>query len=74
MNITSNITNIVCGVPHSSLLGPLVFVLYINDLPHISNVCKHVLFTDDTNLIFSDKLITDLKTNIQRYLNKLFIC
>ena len=72
MNTTSNINNIACGVPQGSVLGPLLFVLYINDLPNISNSFKPVLFADDTNLIFSDKSITALKTNIQRNLNKLF--
>ena len=72
MNTTSNINNITCGVPQGSVLGPLLFVLYINDLPNISNSFKPVLFADDTNLIFSDKSITALKTNIQRNLNKLF--
>ena len=72
MNTTSNINNIACGVPQGSVLGPLLFVLYINDLLNISNSVKPVLFADDTNLIFSDKSITALKTNIQRNLNKLF--
>ena len=52
-------------------MGPLLFVLYINDIPNIYNSFKPVLFADDTNLIFSDKSITDLKTNIQLNLNKL---
>ena len=69
---TSNINNIACGVPQGSVLGQLLFVLYINILPNISNSFKPVLFADDTNLIFSDKSITALKTNIQRNLNKLF--
>ena len=72
MNITSNINNMLCGVPYGSVLGPLLFVFYINDLPNIFNSFKPVLFADDTNLIFSDKLITALKTNIQRTLSKLF--
>ena len=52
MNTTSNINNISCGVPQGSALGPLLFVLYINDLLNISNSFKPVLFADDTNLIF----------------------
>ena len=72
MNTTSNINNIACGVPQFSVLGQLLFVLYINNLPNISNSFKPVLFADDTNLIFSDNSVTDLKTNIQSNLNKLF--
>ena len=72
MNTTSDINNIACCVPQGSVLGPLLLVLYINDLPNISNSFKPVLFADDTNLIFSDKSITYLKTNIQLNLNKRF--
>ena len=46
-----------------------LYYSYINDLPNIYNSFKPVLFADDTNLIFSDKSITDLKTNIQCNLN-----
>ena len=49
-----------------------LYCRYINDIPNISNSFYPVLFVDDTYLIFSDKPITDLKTNIQCNLNKLF--
>ena len=71
MNTTSNINNILFCLPQCSVLGPLLFVLYINDIPNISNSFKSVLFADNTNLIFTDKSITDLKTNIQRNFDRL---
>ena len=68
----SNYNNITCGVPQGSVLGPLLFILYINDLPTISNNVKPILFADDTNLIFYDKTILNLKDKMQTDINKLF--
>ena len=46
--------DISCGVPLGSVLGPLSFLIYINDLCQISNIYDLVLFADDSNLFFSD--------------------
>ena len=68
----SNYNNITCGVPQGSVLGPLLFILYNNDLPTISNNFKPILFADDTNLILYDKTILNLKDKMQTDINKLF--
>lgn len=49
-----------CGVPQGSVLGPLLFLLYINDLPNALNQ-KCILFADDTTLITKSKSKEELK-------------
>jgi len=47
--------DITCGVPQGSILGPLLFLVYLNDLPNASQIISTVMFADDTNLFFSDR-------------------
>ena len=56
----SGLAAINCGIPQGSVLGPLLFLLYINDLNHTTKFCKIHHFADDTNLLCMSNSIKKL--------------
>ena len=70
-NLDSNLQNVTCGVPQGSVLGPLLFLLYINDMPLISSLISYILYADDTTGLYSSPSLDDLFSTVQTELNNL---
>ena len=67
----SILRNVICGVPQGSILGPKLFILYINDICNVSPVFKFILFADDTNIFCSGSDIVQLSIIVSNELDKL---
>ena len=68
----SSMLEIICGVPQGSILGPLLFLIYINDIVKVSTSVMPLLYADDTNLFCSGKdtseIIGTLNNELKLYM------
>ena len=70
-NVKSNPLSIQCRVPQGSTLGPLLFLIYINDMPKCLEKANIRTFADDTNLLYSSNSLQDLEKTINEEFNHL---
>ena len=69
--VISNTCTLTCGIPQGTILGPLLFLLYINDLPNCLSNSKPRMYADDTHLTYADNDICSIETSLNQDLSNI---
>lgn len=67
----STLSNIYYGVPQGSVLGPLLFIVYINDIVNIDTECQMIAYADDTSIFVSGDILDNVLEKANIILSKL---
>jgi hypothetical protein len=71
-NLTSSVGAVTCGVPQGSVLGPLLFISYIDDVSRVIRYCRFHIYADDLQIYHTctvpdvQKCIDELNLDLQR--------
>ena len=67
----SKVCSLGCGVPQGTILGPLLFLIYINDLPNCLSFCQPRMYADDTHITYASADLHSMQSSLNRDLSNI---